>query len=102
MGKIDKNLVLETLNLLKGNPLVWIHDSNDFDEIDFNSRYILRVNEYLSKAVFLDLEELPNSLNDHLIENDHPLEDDISVMYLSFDDEHDDYLFFESCLLSAI
>jgi len=88
MELIEKDQVLDTLNLLMGKSLVWIHDSNKYDEGDFGSRYILRVNEHLSNAVLLDMEELHTSQRNLLLEKDHLEDDDYSAMHLSFDDGH--------------
>ncbi len=102
MEAIEKKQVLDTLDLLMGKSLVWIHDSNDFEEGDFGSRFILRVNEHLSNAVLLDMEELPTAQRNLLFENDNLEDDYYSAMHLSFDDGHDGYVFFEGCLLYAI
>jgi hypothetical protein len=102
MEKVSKEQVLDLLNVLMGDSLVWIHDSNCYDEGKFGSHYILRINENLLDSTILDIEELPLDLHDLLEENDCFLDEGTSVMHLSFNDAHDDYVFFDGCILYEI
>lgn len=102
MEKVSKEQVLDLLNVLMGKSLVWIHDSNSYDEGKFGSLYILRINENFLDSTILDIEELSLDLRSLLEENDSFLDEELSIMHLSFNDAHDDYVFFEGCLLNTI